>query len=504
MNVVTNRWVGWLLAQTRLTRYAVSAVLLHLALLIAIGSIKFVHDLTQPAPPKEIHWGNLSAVPGEPAADDSGATTRAGGAGRPGDADRAPTSGGRSPATATRWPTASLTGTIPVPGAALTQALTLEPPGRVAWTPTGSTGPQFGLGVPPGMQQRPGLRGIRDVGPPGTIKTEETPATERAVVAALRWLQANQKPDGSWSCHTSDAAGTGLALLAFLGHGETVDSREFGETVDRALKYLVRTLRDDGLVPGGNLYAQSLVTLALAEAHSLTPSPYLVEPLERAVQHLVRAQQVPKTNPLHTGGWRYTLTAADADLSVTGWVIMALKSARLAGVAVPDETFAAAERFVWAMHGGDGFGYSSPTPTPVMSAVGAVCLQFLERGDDRRVRAAMDTFRNTLVSWEQTAGEFVLYGWYYMTQAIFHHDADAARAWNARLSAELVAWQRGDGSWPVPPRSRFETEQLAASPVYATALGALILEVYYRHLPLYRMPQKPKALETPQTYAWAE
>ena len=87
------------------------------------------------------------------------------------------------------------------------------------------------------------------------------------------------------------------------------------------------------------MYAQAIVTLALCEGYALTQSPQLREPAERAAAILITAQTAPKSNPQHPGGWRYTPTSSDADTSVTGWMVMALHSARMAGLEVPDAVF---------------------------------------------------------------------------------------------------------------------------------------------------------------------
>ena len=72
-----------------------------------------------------------------------------------------------------------------------------------------------------------------------------TPEAERAVVRALRWLKENQNPDGSWNT-THQIGNTGLGLLTFLAHGKTVESDEYGATVERALHYLLGHVKENG------------------------------------------------------------------------------------------------------------------------------------------------------------------------------------------------------------------------------------------------------------------
>jgi hypothetical protein len=315
--------------------------------------------------------------------------------------------------------------------------------------------------------------------------------TEGAVVAGLRWLKAHQEANGSWRCGGSTAAGTALATLAFLGHGETPDSTEFGDTVSKALDYLSIHVGGDGLVSdasqdyiGGD--SQGLVALALSEGYAMTQSPVLRDPLERSLNGIIRGQSAAKANAQHVGGWRYRPSSDDSDVSVTGWMIMALTSARAAGLNVPPEVCDKAAKFLWNMYDvkDPGFGYQSPERSPSMTAIGVFCQQLLGNGKDQRIQAALDYLREQRVEWDKTQGDYVLYGWYYITQAMFQGGGSYWQYWNREIRDTLIKKQRADGRWMPPPNSTMETRELAATPAYSTSLGALILEVYYRCPPV--------------------
>jgi tetratricopeptide (TPR) repeat protein len=338
------------------------------------------------------------------------------------------------------------------------------------------------------------------IGPQRTIdlnRFQGTAETEKAVLAALRWLKANQERDGSWKCGQSPPAGTALATLAFLGHGETPDSPEFGQTVGKGLQYLIQHIDSNGLIGGvsqdyiGYGYSQGPVVLALAEGYAMTQSPALREPLDRALQAVFREQAAAKTRPQDVGGWRNQSLPNDSDVSVTGWMIMALKSARAAGIEVPQAVFNKATQYLWNMYDtkNPGFGYQKPERYPTMTAIGVLCQQFLGNGKDPRIEGALDYLREQKVEWDKTEGDFVLYGWYCMTQAMFQGGDFYWRYWNTQIRDTMVRNQQEDGRWMPPPNSNIEGRDLAKTPAYSTALGALILEVYYRYLPIHQIAE---------------
>ena len=94
------------------------------------------------------------------------------------------------------------------------------------------------------------------------------------------------------------------------------------------------------------------------------------------------------------------------------------------------------------------------------------------------------------VDWDKTQGDYVLYGWYYITQAMFQGGDPYWQYWNREIRDTLIKKQRSDGRWMPPPNSTMETRELAATPAYSTALGVLILEVYYRYPPMDQLTEQ--------------
>jgi hypothetical protein len=345
-------------------------------------------------------------------------------------------------------------------------------------------------------------------------------ASERAVEAGLDFLARHQNPDGSWSLHDfrqgrpgyenagagqmrSDTAATGLSLLAFLGAGYTHTDGKYRPVVARGLAYLVGNQVNDGdlFVPQDEksninvwLYSHGIASIALCEAYGMTRDATLREPAQRALSFIVAAQHPTE------GGWRYA-PRQGSDTSVSGWQLMALKSGELAGLQVPLECY---QRVTAWLDGAQAqanpavYVYRPKAkqphqraPSRVMTAEALLMRQYLGwRRDNPNMQAGADYLRANLPGWDTAVGqERDSYYWYYATQVMFQVGGSHWEEWNGRLRALLIDNQAHEGplggSW----------EPLGATPdrwgreggrIYVTAMHLLMLEVYYRHLPLYQ------------------
>lgn len=352
---------------------------------------------------------------------------------------------------------------------------------RLQGGPGAIDAPTMGLGE--GKFGTAGVRGPggggfgQRVGPMRSKRIQQSGSSgeaERAVLAALRWLKEHQKPDGSWENKNSVAI-TGLATLAFLGHGHTPDDPEFGQTLMKAFQYLVSK------GPQGNMYEHAILTYALAEGYGMTQSPALKEPMQKCVDILVKSQQATKKDALHVGGWRYSQGADDSDTSVTGWCVQALEAGKLAGASVPESTFESASKYLWNMFSGGSFGYDKPGGFRLgTTAIGILCQAFMGQGGDPRTKQALDKLKNEKFEWENDKG-WTIYTWYYQTQACFQGGGSYWEHWNNSFRDALIRKQSQDGHWDFPTKS---TENYGHA--YSTALCCLMLEVYYRYLPTYQ------------------
>ena len=307
-------------------------------------------------------------------------------------------------------------------------------------------------------------------------------ATEAAVVKALDWLKANQQVDGSWG--PNKIAMSGLSLLTFLAHGEMTSSKEYGWTVERAIRFLLSKQREDGTFADVNTqagpYEHGIATYAMCEAYGLTRIPSLKPAMEKAVQVILNGQQ-------KGGGWDYRYgKSGRRDTSVAGWQIQALKAALIAGAentGIKEALELSAADLKSARNPETGkFHYTDATsPTSdSMTGVAVLCLELIGKGDSREARQGLDALNKALCKWESSP-DWAMYGWYYITQAKFHEGGPGWKRWNGQFARAYVKAQNRDGSWTAPR----EDEQ-KYGPAYGTALAALTLQVYYRFLPTYQ------------------
>ncbi len=328
-----------------------------------------------------------------------------------------------------------------------------------------------------------------------------TIASEAAVARGLEWLSWHQSADGSWSldqfhksgkCNSRcgqagqqcDTAGTALALLPFLGAGQTHKQGKYTKEVRQGLEWLVKHQKSDGnLWTGGmqlsQMYSHGQASIALCEAYALTKDSYLRVPAQKSLDFIVAAQH-------SAGGWRY-YPGSEGDTSVVGWQLMALRSGHLAGLEVPPEAFERASKFLNSVQDdttGSRYSYQpGHGASPTMTAEALLCRQYA--GWPRNHPGMVTGVRQLIDKDAPRAGPSNMYYWYYATQVMHHMGGQAWKDWNPLIRDLLIDTQETKGhqagSWQ--PTGNFDP---AGGRVYMTALAVCTLEVYYRHMPLYQ------------------
>jgi hypothetical protein len=313
-----------------------------------------------------------------------------------------------------------------------------------------------------------------------------TTMTEAAVARGLQWLCTQQNEDGGWPLKggRSDAAGTSLALLPFLGAGQTHQTGIYQPGVSKGLRWLIDHQKPDGDLrygTGGNhgMYAHGQAAIVLCEAYAMTGDEQLRIPAQKAIDFIVSAQHP-------AGGWRYA-PGQEGDLSVVGWQLMALQSAQAAKLTVPDSTLELADHFLDAVSHVDGARYSyqrGRPPTETMTAEGLLSRMYL--GWNKRDNPQLAEGVKWLVDDHlPDARKMNIYYWYYATQVMHHHGGPEWERWNLKMRDVLTEMQDASGadagSWkPDGPHGS------AGGRIYMTSLATCTLEVYYRHAPIFR------------------
>ena len=389
-----------------------------------------------------------------------------------------------------------------------------------------------------GSVRNPGMRGQLIAAGGGNAKTEAS------VMRALRWLKAVQNSDGSWP--HNKVAMTGLGILTYLAHGEKPgDSPEFGETVQRAIEYLIAEQEKTGgglFTKAGNGYAHAIATYAMCEAYGMTMNPNVKAAADAGLEVIINGQHP-------SGGWDYNWKQSERDdTSVMGWASQALKAGMMANFYHDPEALERASRLCvkgFKKNGfqDGGFGYTSPQKGGLTS-VGTLCMQFHHAANDPYVK---NSLQNIIYQWKPewigyspdraakgeklekpkdlppgtVGGACPQYYYYYGTQAVFQGGGEQWKKWNARMWPSYVAAQfvtpKGESgascACPVCKSGQFggklkepyvddkgafqeighwiNTDAHTDRPIMDTCLAALQMMVYYRYLPTFKQVDVP-------------
>jgi hypothetical protein len=331
---------------------------------------------------------------------------------------------------------------------------------------------------------------------PQPFRPKPQPADSRitAIESGLDWLLRHQMPDGSWSfdharcpacggkCGNSatgnqaaePSASTGLALLAFAGHGQTHMKGDHKQQLKKAVQLLARkSLDGDGKCyghPGGTLYNQGVAGWALAACYGETKDRELRKPAQMALDFIQKAQD-PRG-----GGWRYT-PQQPGDTSATGWHVSALLAGKRAGLTVRNDVLTKVHGFLdsVAADGGSSYGYTEPGQKPGTSAVGLFCRTKIEGFGWTTKQPAIARGMNYLLTRMPSED---LYFDFYATRALQQAATNQRRQWNDAMLQLLLAHQSREGheagSWWNGVNKGHSAE--VGGRLLCTAFAVLILE----------------------------
>lgn len=333
----------------------------------------------------------------------------------------------------------------------------------------------------------------KDIRPDGTataenrpLENELTPELNAAVEKGLKWLVAQQQEDGSFGDgrYGKNVAVTALSCIALMADGSVPGRGVHARTVERGLEFVLKSGTETGLLAAdasnGPMYGHGFATLFLGEAYGMTRGGADTDRSKRVHETLTRACELIARSQNSEGGWRYNPVPYDADVSVTICQIMALRSARNAGIDVPKAVIDRAVEYVRQCQNADGgFKYqlSSGFSAWPRSAAGVASLYYAgiyqDQAIDKGVGYLLDS---AMPGGGNVPAAHYYYGHYYAVQAMYLAGGGPWERWWPAIRAELLAKQQDDGSWADP----------SVGPAYGTSMALIVLQMPKRLLPIFQ------------------
>lgn len=306
---------------------------------------------------------------------------------------------------------------------------------------------------------------------------------EDSVERGLALLALLQEKEGCWLAHgQSHPAVTSLVVMAFLSAGHVPGEGPYQKNIDKALRWVLEQQRPDGIISKTDwdeMYQHAICTMMLCEVTAMADAKLArqIKPkLEKAVQRILESQSKESH---YKGGWRYRYSSTDADLSVSGWQILALRGARNLGCDVPAERIERALEFVQQCRDArsGAFCYQPGAgPTLACTGTGILAMELCskERSRSREILQAGSYVLRTPLN---HGDNHFYYTTYYCSQAMFQLGNNYWLVYRPQLHKLLLDSQQRNGSW-------LSNDSLGVS--YNTAMAILALTVEYRLLPIYQ------------------
>lgn len=352
----------------------------------------------------------------------------------------------------------------------------------------GAAGLAAWLGAHAAPAQGPARPGGERTAENDVAEGEITPDLNRSVSKGLAWLAASQGEDGSFTGgqrYGRHVGITALACLAFMADGHIPGRGGYGDNVVRGLDFILANRTETGLLSAdtshGPMYGHGFATLFLGEVYGMTAggpdtaqSARLHEALVKAVRLIIQSQN-------SEGGWRYNPVPYDADISVTICQIMALRSARNAGIEVPKATIDRAVEYVRRCQNPDGgFKYqlSSGGSAWPRSAAGVASLYYAGIYQDEAINHGLDYLMANAFPGDINVrqGAHYFYGQYYSAQAMYLAGGERWAKWWPAVRKEIIEQQSDEGYWDDPH----------AGQQYGTAMALIVLQMPKRYLPIFQ------------------
>jgi hypothetical protein len=363
-------------------------------------------------------------------------------------------------------------------------------------------------------------RSRRDDAPGNVLSADEWRRVDAAVDRALQFLAARQEPDGSFPTLDLGQPGvTSLCMMAFMAHGHLPGSGPYGKQLERSMAFVMGCQKPNGLVTLNGpsdvpitrhvsyftgvaaVYNHAISSLTLSELYGMSEpgrTRDMKPVINRSIVATLEMQRWQKPRPVDRGGWQYLNSGGgeeDSDLSVTGWQLKFLRSAKNAGFDVPseriDEAVAYVHRCFRREYG--AFGYSAaPGDSRSRGMAGAGILAFAhaglhnapeaQRSGDWILQYNFDDYNQIEPFTQDWKNDRYHYGVFNCCQGMYQLGGRYWQQFFPRAVKTLLANQRADGSWEAESHhhdARFGN-------AYTTALIVLTLGAPNQLLPIYQ------------------
>lgn len=319
------------------------------------------------------------------------------------------------------------------------------------------------------------------------LENELTPEADQAISRGLAALVALQSAEGSWGSQRfpRSVALTALACLALMSDGHLPGRGAYGGAVERGLDFVLNNVTETGLIAAdtshGPMYGHGFAALFLGEIYGMTAGGPDTAQSARLYEALVKANRLIVQTQNDEGGWRYNPVPRDADISVTICQIMALRSARNAGLEISKDTIDRAVQYVRGCQNDDGgfryqlMGGGSAWPR---SAAGVASLYYAGIYEDQALEQGLSYLNTRAMPGRGFGiGSHYFYGHYYAVQAMYLAGGEYWATWWPAIRDELISTQNpADGTW----------EDGYAGDAYGTAMALIILQMPKRYLPIFQ------------------
>lgn len=350
------------------------------------------------------------------------------------------------------------------------------------------------------------------------LDNEQLERLDTAVDRGLEWLITQQKPDGSFkSIKIGQPGVTALCVMAFLAQGKTPVDSEYGPAISKAIDFICDQQKRNGLlaavapnsvpirrVPNAQheetlpaVYNHAIAALALSEAYGQCKQEQadkVMKVIEKAISATLEMQSWRRQRS-DQGGWRYLGKPypEDSDLSITGWQLMFLRSARNAGFDVPEKNIEQAVAYIekcFQRQSGT-FSYCSQYRRSVsraMAGAGVLAMAHAGKHQSKMATQASDWILGRdftrfnyepacQVSWQEDRYN---YGVFLCTQAMYQQGGRYWKSFYPPVVDAIIGAQKLDGSWPPEPADQ------EFGNCYTTALCVLSLSVSDQLLPIFQ------------------